>query len=189
MNKLLSLSLVTLLAGAAATVDAAPRDGDWRDGRGRHGQSHGNHDRHQGRDQGRHDYRDDRRRGHSQGYRDDRKHYGNDGRRAYRQDNRHWNNDRHWNNNGYRPSHHGHHGHRYRAPAYYARPHGYRAHRWASGHYLPRHYYGPSYYVDYRPYQLAPPPYGYHWVRVDNDVLLVALATGLIADTVYGLFY
>jgi Ni/Co efflux regulator RcnB len=77
----------------------------------------------------------------------------------------------------------------YPAPAYYVRPRGYRAHRWAHGHYLPRAYYGPSYYVDYRPYQLAPPPYGHRWVRVDNDVLLVALTTGLVADAVYGLFH
>lgn len=177
MNKLLSLSLVTLLAGAAAGVDAAPRDGDWRDGRGRHGHSHGqgHHDRHSGRQDYRHDRRDD-----SRAYRGGGKHW-NGPRAAHRPDRRHW------NNSGYRPGHH--HGHRYRAPAYYARPHGYRPHRWASGHYLPRHYYGPSYYVDYRPYRLAPPPYGHHWVRVDNDVLLVALATGLIADTVYGLFY
>ena len=43
--------------------------------------------------------------------------------------------------------------------------------------------------MDYRPYRLAPPPYGHHWVRVDNDVLLVALSTGLVVDSIYGLFY
>lgn len=76
----------------------------------------------------------------------------------------------------------------YRVPAY-ARPHGYYPYRWASGHYLPRAYYGPSYYVDYRPYRLAPPPYGHRWVRVDGDVFLVAVASGLIADAVYGIFH
>jgi Ni/Co efflux regulator RcnB len=179
MNKLMSLSLVALLAGASAAVDAAPRDNDWRGDRGRHGQHHDRHDDH--RRGGRENHRDYRRDGDNR-YGDGRKHYRQDQRHAYRHDNRHW------NHGGYRP-HHGRHDHRYRAPAYYARPHGYRPHRWASGHYLPRHYYGPSYYVDYHNYRLAPPPYGHHWVRVDNDVLLVALATGLIADTVYGLFY
>lgn len=76
----------------------------------------------------------------------------------------------------------------YRAP-HYVRPYGYHPYRWAAGHHLPRPYYGSSYYVDYRPYRLAPPPYGHHWVRVDNDVFLVALASGLIADAVYGIFH
>jgi Ni/Co efflux regulator RcnB len=43
--------------------------------------------------------------------------------------------------------------------------------------------------VDYRGYQLPPPPFGYHWVRVDRDVVLVSLASGLIQDILYGLYY
>jgi len=31
-------------------------------------------------------------------------------------------------------------------------------------------------------YHLSRPPFGYHWVRDGNSFLLVALATGLIAD-------
>ena len=42
--------------------------------------------------------------------------------------------------------------------------------------------------VDYRHYGLTPPPYGYQYVRVDNDVFLTAVATGLIASIVFGLF-
>jgi len=80
-------------------------------------------------------------------------------------------------------------GKRYRAPSYYVRPHGYYARSWRVGYYLPRSYYGPSYYVDYRPYGLAPPPYGYRWVRVDDDVVLIAVATGLIADIVSDFYY
>jgi len=51
--------------------------------------------------------------------------------------------------------------------------------RWQRGH----HYYGPTYVVrDYRHYRLRPPPRGYHWVRANNDYLLVAIATGIILD-------
>lgn len=173
MNKLLSLALVTLLAGASTLVEAAPRDGGWRDGYARHGQ----HDRGRHHD-GRRHYRDDRRWS-------DRRHHD---RRDHRRHDR-----RHYGHHAphrpplhvphYRPPHH-----TYRAPRY-VRPHGYHPYRWASGHYLPRAYYGPSYYVDYRPYRLAPPPYGHRWVRVDGDVFLVALASGLIADAMYGIFH
>ena len=31
-------------------------------------------------------------------------------------------------------------------------------------------------------YPLRPPPRGHHWVRADNDYLLVAIATGVILD-------
>jgi len=37
---------------------------------------------------------------------------------------------------------------------------------------------------DYRHYQLRSPPRGYHWVRANNDYLLVAIATGVILDLV-----
>lgn len=176
MNKFLALSLTALMAGAAVSADAAPRDGDWRGDRGRHG-----HQQHQ-RDHGRHGGHDNHRKhGSHQWRRDHRDHGGYHG--GYDR--------RHHGGYAYRPrhNHHHHRHHRYPAPAYYVRPYGYRSYRWSSGHYLPRDYYGSNYYVDYRPYGLAPPPYGHHWVRYDNDVFLVALATGLIVDTVYGLFY
>lgn len=80
-------------------------------------------------------------------------------------------------------------GKRYRAPSYYSRPYGYYSRSWQVGYTLPRSYYGSSYYVDYRPYGLAPPPYGYRWIRVDNDVFLVAIASGLIADIVSDFYY
>jgi Ni/Co efflux regulator RcnB len=51
--------------------------------------------------------------------------------------------------------------------------------RWVRGH----RYHGPTYLVrDYGYYRLRPPPYGYHWVRADNDFLLVAITTGIILD-------
>jgi Ni/Co efflux regulator RcnB len=66
------------------------------------------------------------------------------------------------------------------AGAAVAGPDDHRDHdRWARGHY----YGGPRYYVnnwDY--YHLRRPPYGYRWVRSDNDFLLVAVATGIILD-------
>lgn len=159
MSKLTGLLLCAVLVAVSASAAAAPRD-HWRDGRGHHAQ----YDRGHGYQ---HDYR-------RHGHRQERRHY-RDQRRHYRPAPSY----------GYyqpvRP--------RYRAPSYYVPPRHYRPHRWARGHHLPRHYYGPSYYVDYRPYRLAPPPYGHHWVRVDNDVVLVALASGLIADAVYGLFH
>lgn len=76
---------------------------------------------------------------------------------------------------------------RYYAPAYVA-PVGYTYSRYAVGSYLPMGYYGAAYYVDYRPYGLSPPPYGYTWVRVGNDVYLVSTRDGLVAEVVYNLF-
>ncbi len=79
---------------------------------------------------------------------------------------------------------------RYRAPSRYIYPSGYRPYQWQVGYRLPYNYYNSSYYyVDYRAYRLPPPPYGYHWVRVDRDVVLVSLASGLIRDVLWGLFY
>ena len=67
-------------------------------------------------------------------------------------------------------------------PSRHDRRYGYRhgAHgHWERGH----RYYGPNYVVsDYGYYRLRPPPRGYHWVRANNDYLLVAIATGVILD-------
>jgi Ni/Co efflux regulator RcnB len=59
-----------------------------------------------------------------------------------------------------------------------------RHHRWSKGQRLPAQYRGRGYYVDYRSHHLRPPPRGYQWVRVDNDYMLVALTTGLIASII-----
>ena len=56
---------------------------------------------------------------------------------------------------------------------------------WARGERLPSSYYqNRAYYVDYRVYHLRAPPRGYRWVRVDNDYMLVALTSGLIASII-----
>ncbi|WEX86850.1 RcnB family protein [Sinorhizobium garamanticum] len=56
-----------------------------------------------------------------------------------------------------------------------------KKHRWARGHRLSaaerRHM---AYVRDYRRYKLRTPPRGQQWVRVDNDFLLISLATGVI---------
>jgi Ni/Co efflux regulator RcnB len=60
---------------------------------------------------------------------------------------------------------------------------------WRVGDRLPRSYLAPAYFVDYRTHRLSVPPRGHHWVRVDNDFVLVALATGLIAHILGGMYY
>ncbi len=54
---------------------------------------------------------------------------------------------------------------------------------WHRGSYLPQ-YYSSRVVDDYGRWGLRRPPYGYHWVRVGPDYLLVAAATGLIFDVV-----
>jgi len=56
--------------------------------------------------------------------------------------------------------------------------------RWARGQHLPGAYRGHA--VDYRRHQLRRPPRGYHWVQVDDDYVLSAIATGLILDVING---
>lgn len=106
-------------------------------------------------------------------HREDRRTY-NDGNRAGR-----WDSNRHngytWKGRWY-----------YGAPpaAYYGRP-GFNPgyHAWRRGDRLPSGYRYTV--VDYRPYRLAPPPRGYHYVRDDRgDILLTAIATGIIASVI-----
>jgi hypothetical protein len=54
--------------------------------------------------------------------------------------------------------------------------------RWARGEVLPYQYRTRSYIVsDYRRYRLRSPPRGYHYVRSGDDVLLTAIASGIIS--------
>jgi Ni/Co efflux regulator RcnB len=126
-------------------------------------QNHGHGDRHDSQHSSSHHGDHDKHghgHGHGQGHGDrhhDRRHYSNSHRyRHYRQ------------GYGYR------HGYRYPAPRYVV-----RHERWERGH----RYRGPNYVVsNYGYYRLRPPPRGYHWVRANNDYLLVAIATGVILD-------
>ncbi len=53
------------------------------------------------------------------------------------------------------------------------------------GQRLPTYYRGRQYVVnDWRLHRLSPPPRGYYWVQVGADYVLVAIATGVIAQLV-----
>ena len=133
----------------------------------------------------RHERRYDRRDDHRDHRRDDRHDRRDWDRRADRHDRRDWDR-RDWNRyHGFR--HYD--GRRYHTPRY-VRPSGYHYRAWGYGDHLPRAYYGHRYVVnDYYSYRLRPPPRGYHWVRVDNDVVLAAITTGIVMQVVNGLFY
>lgn len=57
--------------------------------------------------------------------------------------------------------------------------------RWAKGQRLDARYRGNGYYVsDYNRYGLRQPPRGYRWQRVNDQYVLAAVATGLIASVI-----
>lgn len=68
----------------------------------------------------------------------------------------------------------------HRPPVYRAPP------PWARGYHYRHAGYAPTYVVhDYGYYGLGHPPRGYHWRRSDaGDFLMVAIATGIIADII-----
>jgi Ni/Co efflux regulator RcnB len=56
---------------------------------------------------------------------------------------------------------------------------------WRRGSFLPPNY--QNYVVgEYERFHLRRPPYGYHWVQVGGEFLLVSASTGLIFDIVTG---
>ncbi len=164
-----------LLAGAVASLLAlgavAPAFAD--------------NDRHRGHDRDRREWRDDRR--------DDRRDHRNDrreARRDWRDDRRHdrreWRDDRR-HAGYYRPAPPPRVVYRpvYRSayrPAYGHGP----GYGWQVGHRYRDYYRGPIYVVnDYNSYHVRRPPRGHHWVRDDRgNLLLVAIATGILADFV-----
>lgn len=58
--------------------------------------------------------------------------------------------------------------------------------KWNRGQRLPANYRARNHYVDWRAHHLRQPPGGYQWVEVDGQYVLVALATGLIAEALFG---
>lgn len=76
---------------------------------------------------------------------------------------------------------------RYKAKAYRG-PKGYYGQRYHRGERLDAVYLRPVYRVDYRRYRLAPPPRGYEYIRVNNDVMLTAMATGVITAVLIDTF-
>ncbi|WP_313317167.1 RcnB family protein [Stenotrophomonas sp.] len=151
----LVVAAMTALLAFGATAPAFAA-GDRDHDRGRHGWD----DRGRGNDRGRgHDRRDDRRE-----WRDDRRHYANGYREGYR-DARH--NDR----------------------RYYAPPRRvvYQPYGFQRGYRYSNYYGGPVYVVnDYDRYHVRRPPHGHRWIRDDRgNMLMVAIATGIIADIVF----
>ena len=56
-------------------------------------------------------------------------------------------------------------------------------HNWHKGDRLPDSYRGNQYVVnDWQSHHLRQPPAGYHWVNVNGDFVLAAVATGVITD-------
>lgn len=77
---------------------------------------------------------------------------------------------------------------RYNAPRYVA-PRGYQYRQWSYGQTMPHAYRSGGYVVnDYARYGLDRPPHGYQYVRSGNDVVLAAIAGGLITAVIAGLF-
>lgn len=145
----------------AAMFSASPADAGRRD--------RGDDHRYEHRDWGDRDYRQ----GYRDGRRDDRRWERHDDRRDWRRDHR--------GRVVYREV--------YPVPAYgYGPPpRHYGPPRWARGHRLHDYGWAPTYVVvDYDRYGLRHPPRGHHWRRDDRgDWLLVAIASGIIADVVF----
>ena len=134
-------------------------------------------DRHRGGD--RREWRDDRR-GHDHHDRHDHRdrHQARHHDRHDRHDRRAWQNDRR-HHGPYRPG---------PPPRVVYRPaygHG-SGYGWKVGHRYRDYYRGPIYVVnDYPRYHVRRPPRGHQWVRDDRgNLLLVAIATGILADFV-----
>ncbi|HEY4077183.1 MAG TPA: RcnB family protein [Rhizomicrobium sp.] len=62
--------------------------------------------------------------------------------------------------------------------------HGPSHNNWRKGGRIERNDWNRGTRVDYRHYHLSAPPRGYEWRRVDNNYVLAAAATGLIAGLV-----
>ena len=165
-----NIMIVSALILAIAGMSTAQADPEWR------GQNNTNNSS---------DYRGDNR-GNDHGNRHDN---GNrdDNNRGNRHDNNRYDHGKRYDNN--RGNHYGWDGQRYHAPYQYVRPNGYQVRTWRGGDRLPRAYRTSQYHVDYRQYHLNAPPRGYQYVRVNNDVVLTAIATGIIASVITGMYY
>ena len=69
-----------------------------------------------------------------------------------------------------------------RGPSFNNRGHDNNGHRnWRKGGRIDRHDWNRGRRIDYRQHRLQRPPRGYEWRQVDNNYVLAAAATGLIA--------
>jgi Ni/Co efflux regulator RcnB len=117
-------------------------------------------------------------------HRAEHRHERNEARHDERQDHRGERQD--WNR-GYRQPHYSYNQpqYQYRQPHYvYSQPSYRSAQRFYRGSYLPHEYRQRGYYVsNWHAYPgLYAPAYGQQWVNVDGQFLLVAIASGLIAN-------
>lgn len=144
-------------------------------------------DRHDRRED-RRDYREDRRDSHRWNTWNDW--YRHDYRQDHRYDYRYGNHRDDWHRSDWRRSwRHGWAGTRYRSPYRYYYPSGFSYRSWRIGYELPLAFLIADYFLDYRPYGLAPPPYGCRWLRVGDDVMLVDMRSGVIVDILYNFYY
>ena len=177
---------VSLLTG---TVTTAYADNDRHHG----DRSHGDRDHGRQYDRNHRDHDGDKRWHRDYERRDYRGHDRRDDHRRYERDYRSYDHDRHsWDRrDAYRAGYWDGRGDQRRYDrGRYNPPRGYHVRHWRHGDYLPRAYYSSGYVVrDYHAYHLSPPPHGHHWVRVNNDVVLAAIASGLVVSVVDGLFY
>jgi Ni/Co efflux regulator RcnB len=162
MKKFVTAAVAAVIATTSLGLAATAADAQSNyDSRGRHEQSQ---DRRDDRQDYRRDSRDDRR---------DNRHDARDDRRDNRQDQRAY-------------------GRYQRAERSYSagrwqQPRGHRYQVYGYGQRLPSAY--NAYVVnDYGRYGLRAPPRGYHYVRNGNDVVLAAVAGGLITAVIAGLF-
>jgi Ni/Co efflux regulator RcnB len=80
-------------------------------------------------------------------------------------------------------------GHRYHWRPYLP-PVGFYAHSWAYGEILPQAWFSPEYVIeDWWDFGLPEPPYGYDWVRVGDDGLLIYEGSGEVVQVVRDLFW
>ena len=171
MKKILTAAIALSVLASAGAASAQSYQGRPQQGgyQGQSGYQQGYDDRREARDDRRDERRDDRR--------DDR-YDRRDDRRDDRYDRRYDRAEGRYERRAER---------RYNAGRYHA-PRGYQARQWRRGERLPTQYRTSGYYVDHRAYRLAPPPYGYRYVRVNDDVVLTAIATGVIASVLFGMF-
>ena len=163
MKKILTAAIAATLAmgsmGVASAAEAQSR-GD------RYEQRHDRRDDRQDRREDRQERREDRRE-----WRQERR----EDRREARQDQRAY---ARWQQSQ----------RRYSAGRYYA-PRGYQTRAWSYGQRMPSYYRSNQYVVrDYGRYGLRQPPHGYQYVRSGDDVVMTAIATGLITAVIAGLF-
>ena len=199
MNRLTRAAVLGLVLATAAPMAAeAQNRGDRRENR-RDYREDRRDDRQDNRRERRDDRRDwrhgeyDNRRDYREDRRDDRREFREErreDRQDYRREQRWDRNNRDWwrGRNDFRDYRGARNGYWY-APSYgyYRVEPRYYGQRWQRGHYLPSSY--RSYYVrDPYDYGLRPAPRGYRYVHAGNDIVLIAIATGLIASVLAGVY-